>query len=1072
MSAALISANASRDREGRAFLQSPRLAAAAGVTLAATLAVPVFMIPVTGWAQIEEIVVTARKREEALTDVPLSVEAFSGDDLQEKGLDDIAALASQSAAVKFDIGASRSDTRLSIRGLSPTRGRQNAAILVDGLDVSSESVTSSGGSILLNQKLLSLQRVEFLKGPQVALWGRSAFNGAVNFVTKDPPDELAGEFGIDGNEEDQFSARGEIGAPVFGDKLGVMLTGSWWDDDGFYQNAATGGDLGGEEGYGFALKTKSDFGNGFTVKTRAEYNHYEYRPSAEAFIGFNSLLTQPAAALAENPDVPSPRNPDNPAAGTIYPGGGTPALFCLPDLLPPDDPNNPNEVVDRLLNRTLIDQYASLSTDPSNPIIGDGPHCQKLVTTYRGKVPDGDAIKARLATDPFRQQDYEGIDGDTLRFSVQVQWELERGLFTSWTGYTDDDNSETQDSGKYANIDPTSPFGNANVNLFHNDNTKTTEQLQQELRYATRFDGPINVTLGGNFWSENVENGLMSLTMQSSGSYCFYSGLVPENANQNDGLLLGAAGCPGYTSLPIAPFVAGGGTFGDGTPYEGAVPYLRSVPIERDTKHRSIYGMLEFQTSDTTKLTLEGRWSYEDLTVTGPFVLNPFTSSGPGSWSICGAPGKPCDLNYLFHAPGTITSRGGPFWSQSNFQASPEFGGYDGWVPNRPAASSGPGAELTQLEAIDPVCLSDPAVQARIAAVTDGDPNTQEPFDFFQPYCVGNFKRQDQWFSPKITMDWKVNDSSLLYAYWSRAEKPGGFALFTIGSAFMRRDQAEYAPEIMDVYEIGGNTTIFDQTLFLSGAIYFNDYTDKQVLVNALAFDGRPVSRIDNAGAELWGGELSFQWRPMTEFLGGSWGVNGSYLYTHGEYTDFTEVTSSESKIAINGACEQAELSRTVNTVSGPVTVTRAACRINWNGNKFERAPEHSLVGGVTYTRPISDELEFFSGLDAQWKDEQYIEFENESQLDAYWNLDFRTGVRAPQWEVIAYVTNLLDDDTIRSASSQPGLSCCFVLGVATDPSNINGTVGSTAEVPSPKAAFLPPPRIIGLRATYKFGAY
>lgn len=1032
------------------------LASAAAVTLALALLV----VPNTGSAQIEEIVVTARKREEALTDVPLSVEAFSSEDIQEKGLDDIAALAAQSAAIKFDVGAARSDTRLSIRGISPTRGRQNAAILVDGLDVSSESVTSSGGSILLNQKLLSLQRVEFLKGPQIALWGRSAFNGAVNFVTKDPPEELKGELNVDGNQEDQYSVRGEVGLPIFGEKLGIMVTGNWWDDDGFYQNYTTGADIGGEEGYGVALKTKSDFGNGFSVKTRAEFNHYEYRPSAEAIIGFNPPLpTQPAEALAGNPNVPS-----------TVPGytNGTPALFCLPDLLPPNDPDNPNEVLDRLLNQTLLDQYTSLSRDPQNPALGDGPHCQKVVTVATGQLPDGDDLQPRLAVDPFTGQDYEGIDGDTIRLSLQMQWELERGAFTSWTGYTHDDNTETQDSGKYA-ARPRSPLLSENVNLFHNDNTKLTRQFQQELRYATRFDGPVNVTLGGNYWEEDVSNGLGSLTMQASGSYCFYSSAVPENAD-NLGLAFfnGAPPCPGYTSLPIAPFVAGGEfTFGDGTPYPGARPYLRSVPIDRNTDHRSIYGMVEFQTSETTKLTLEGRYSKEDLEIVGPFALNPFTSSGPGSWSICGAPGRPCDLNYLFHAPGTLSAQGGPFWSEARFRQT-----YDAWQPYAPAGSAGTaGATYRQIEVIPDVCLSDPAVQQRIA--TSEATGSDGIFDLFQPYCVGTFERQDEWFSPKVTVDWKPNDTSLVYAYWARAEKPGGFALFTIGSAFMRRDQAEYEPEVMDVYEIGGNTTIFDQTLFLSGAIYFNDYTDKQVLVNGLAFDGRPVSLIDNAGAELWGAEFSFQWRPLSEFLGGTWGVNGAYLYTDGEYTDFTEITSSETKIAINGSCKQAILSREVEISGGQtVLVERPACEINWNGHSFERAPEHSFVGGITYSRPLSDALEAFGGLDAQWKDEQFVEFENETTLDSYWNFDLRAGVRSERWEVLGYVTNLFDDDTIRSASSQPGLSCCFVLGVTTDlRPNGNGSVGSTAEVPSPKAAFLPPPRVIGVRATYRFGA-
>ena len=1049
---------------GRLTYRAPGLGGPACLLAAVLAALPLLTAPLTGWAQIEEIVVTARKREEVLTDVPISVEAFTGEELERKGLNDIADIAAQSASVKFDVGTARSDTRLSIRGISPTRGRQNAAILVDGIDVSSEAVTSSGGSILLSQRLLSLQRVEIVKGPQIALWGRSAFNGALNWVTKDPPSEFHGEVSADGSYGDaggasdteaQTSLKGEIGGPILDEKLGLMLTGGWWDENGFYDNSITGTDLGGEQGYGFALKSKSDFGNGLVLRARAEFSHYEYQPSAEGFLGFNPPLPrQPRSALQENPDVPS----------TAYPGGGTPALFCLPNLLPPNDPNNPNEVVDRLLNQALIDQYTELSRDPSRPALGDGPHCQEVITVARGPLPDGDQLKPRLATNPFTKQDYEGIDGDTIRLSLIGEWELEKGGFTSWTGYTHDDNTESQDSGKYALADPTSPFRNVNVNLFHNDNERLTRQFQQELRYATKFDGPLNVTLGGTYWEEDVSNGLQSLTMQASGSYCFYSSANPGNADAlGNSFFSGAPPCPGYTSLPVAPFVGGGEfTFGDGSPYPGVSPYLRNVPIDRNTDHRSFYGMLEIATGETTKLTLEGRYSKEDLEIVGPFFLNPFASGGPGSWSVCGAPGRVCDETFLFHAPGTLSPQGGPFWSLERFQQT-----YDTWRPYAPVAT---GFTIQQIDAIPEVCRADPAVQARIAAVdsTGQDPN----FDFFNPFCVGTFERSDEWFSPKVTLDWKPNDDSLLYAYWARAEKPGGFALFTIGASGMRRDLAEYEPEKLNTYEIGGNTTVLDNTLLLSGAVYYYDYTDKQVLVNALAFDGRPVSRIDNAPAELWGGELTATWRPLAAFLGGEWALSGSYMYTDGEYGDFIESTSSENKIALNGACKPSTQTTTVNTGTGPVDVIRAACEINWSGRKFERAPEHSVVGSVTYTRPLTASTEIWTGLDAQWRDDQFVEFENETFLEDYTNVNFQLGLRSTRWEVIGYVNNLLDDDAIRSASSNVGLSCCFVLGVSTDlrPGGF-GSVGSTAEVPTPKAAYLTPPRVLGLRATYKFGA-
>lgn len=1045
----------------------------AGPTAARTVllsAVATLLVSPATLAQIEEITVVARKKEERLTDVPLAIEAISGEEIARKGLTNISKLAEQSASIKFDQGSSRQDTRLSIRGISPSRGRQNAAILVDGIDISSEAVTTSGGGFLLNQNLLSLQRVEFLKGPQIALWGRSAFNGAVNFVTKDPPLEWESTVSADANAEDQYQAGLEFGGPVLDDRLGVIFNAAWWDRDGFYDNSITGQNLGREEGFGMSLKTKSSFDNGLTISTRIYYEDYEAGQSPEAFIPFNTLVQQPAEAFQINNDPRLNPNPTPPQANA--------ALYCLFDLLPPDDPNNPNEVRDRLVNQALIDRYAASSRDPSNPIVGDGPHCQRSIPFVTGRVPDGDQLKAMLAPNPFDPgNDFPGIDGDTLRLSVVAKWQLDKGSLNSWTGYTHDDNNEQVDFSRFAIYNPDNPFLDDNVNSFISNNDRKTEQWQQELRYVTEFDGPVNVAIGGNYWKEKVENDSLSLTMQAGNSTCFYSSNVPGNADQASFVTFTGNPCPGYTSVPIQAFVGGGQfTFGNGEPYEGIGEYLRSYEIGRDTDHRSIYGNIDIKMTERLSLSLEGRWSYETLDVTGPVFLNPAASS-PGSWSVCGLPFNACTEEFLFHAPGFYggdpRDLGGPFWSRENFQLpssrrSEAAGGqnvgkstgYDVWDP----------IEFPSLlEVIPDVCLQDPGVQARIEKVqTTGE----DDFDLFHPYCTGKLQRTDQWFSPKATLSFKPTDRSMLYTYWARSEKPGGFALFTVGSAGLREDLAAFDPEVMETYEIGGNVTLLDNTLFLSGAVFYNDYTDKQVLVQGLGADGRSVSRIDNAPAELLGAEIAAQWRPFETFLGGNWNFTAAYTYIDGEYKDFVDNATSENNIASAGNCIPTVLtdSRTDPVTGELVTQARAACQISFDGNKFERAPEHSFVGSIGYIRPVSDELELFTEVGAQWKDKQFVEYTNENYLAAYWNVDFQLGVRASRWEVLGYVQNVFDDDSIRVATNQPALGCCFMVGVSVDVGGNNSGYGSGVDLPLAKAAVLPPPRVLGLRANYRFG--
>ncbi|MEO7386149.1 MAG: Plug domain-containing protein, partial [Gammaproteobacteria bacterium] len=123
------------------------------------------LAPTTGWAQVEEIIVSARKRDESIQDVPIAINAISGEELERKGLNSLADITKGLSSVEFDEGASKSDTRITIRGLSPTRGRQNVAVLVDGIDVSTEAISNSGGGVLLNTRLVDIQRIDVLKGP-------------------------------------------------------------------------------------------------------------------------------------------------------------------------------------------------------------------------------------------------------------------------------------------------------------------------------------------------------------------------------------------------------------------------------------------------------------------------------------------------------------------------------------------------------------------------------------------------------------------------------------------------------------------------------------------------------------------------------------------------------------------------------------------------------------------------------------------------------------------------------------------------------------------------------------------
>ena len=196
--------------------------------------------------QLEEILVTARKKVENLQSVPIAIDAFSAAMLDEKAINTLEGIAKYSTSLTFNQGVLPNDTRPVIRGLNINRGRPNVGILVDGIDISSETLTVAGGGATLNVGLLDLERIEVIKGPQSVTYGRSAFAGAVNYVTKRPQADQ-GVYGYIEGETDEHGYWQGIGNVTFGitDSLAMGITVLKNDFDGHYENPNTGGDLGG-----------------------------------------------------------------------------------------------------------------------------------------------------------------------------------------------------------------------------------------------------------------------------------------------------------------------------------------------------------------------------------------------------------------------------------------------------------------------------------------------------------------------------------------------------------------------------------------------------------------------------------------------------------------------------------------------------------------------------------------------------------------------------------------------------------------------------------------------------------
>ncbi len=1040
-------------------------------------------LPVTGWAQIEEVIVTTRKREESLQDVPIAVVAIGAEEIDRKAINSMQDITKNLSSVEFDEGASNSDTRITIRGLSPTRGRQNVAVLVDGIDVSTEAISSSGGGVLLNTRLVDIERIEVVKGPQLALYGRSAFAGAIQYITKDPSDEFEATIAADANGDDQYTTTLGLSGPVFGDKLGLRFNAAYWDDPGFYDNTITGNSLGDDKGFGLALTAKSQLTDSFSLKFRAEYQDQQSGPAATAFLKFNSETLVPTTASTPYTD---------PVSGIVHP-----ALFRCFEKLSSKAWNN---TLTERNNRLYAPGYTPTgptSAQP-NPVLYSSPYCETAVAGFVGAPGKFNKSDIAVSPNPWTNDDYEGIDRQLLRLSLVADWELEKGTLTSRTGYIHEAADEWSDNGKFAarpnaaTISPptggpylaTNPaYLDANPNSFTVDTDKTTTQLSQELMYRTNFEGPAQLTLGALYWNEKVENDTYSLTLQGSGSHCAWSSATGQTFD-DIGLLDGnpnyvGTSCYGYSERAVAPLARGGFNFTDGTTYNGIQGYVNDAvsPADRDTDHRSLFGMLEYGFTNSIKGTFEGRYSVENVKVTGPLFLDPNASGGPGSWVPCGIFFRPCDNDYLF-------GQYGPFYSQANFEAANNGQqydaagnytivsddavragtGYDIWAPDY-LFTSGPLKGTAYRDAIPATCLADPKVQERLA------PGAVDPFDMFNPFCVSSISRNDSWFSPKLTMSWQVNDDLNTYVSWARSEKPGGFATLSIGSSGLNRELLEYKPEKLVVWEIGAKSQWLDRTLIVNTSFFFQDFTDKQTLVSVINTVGdRLVNKLENVdGAEVYGLELETTWAPETMFLGGNWQFNGSYTWLDAKYVGAEVENTSFTFISAAGNCKMKEVAPS-NTV----------CLVSLDGKTLEDAPKGKFTGSIGYNLPLTEGLSFFTETDFMWVAKRYIEATNENWVESDTNVDLRLGLRGGNWEVMGYVSNVFDDDTVASVLGGPSLSCCFILGSGIDLSGreppaanaANNEPGKTVtvELPQFRAAFAPDPRVIGIRARYKFG--
>ena len=186
-----------------------------------------------------DIIVTARKTSEKLQDVPLTIKALTGQELQDRGIGSVSELSQFTPGLTYSPDFGRSGERPVIRGISALRPEapQPVSVFINGVFVRDAA---------LGLVLDDAERVEVIKGPQSALYGRSTYAGAINYITVKPGNEVTGKLSVTLAGQGERTISGAVTLPIVHDVLSVRVRGRHYEYGGDYTNSLTGNKIGSE----------------------------------------------------------------------------------------------------------------------------------------------------------------------------------------------------------------------------------------------------------------------------------------------------------------------------------------------------------------------------------------------------------------------------------------------------------------------------------------------------------------------------------------------------------------------------------------------------------------------------------------------------------------------------------------------------------------------------------------------------------------------------------------------------------------------------------------------------------
>lgn len=418
-------------------------------TAAAIAATSLTAIPAVAAAQEEGaqqsrdvITVTARRREETILDAPVAVTAFGEEDILNLGLQSVDDVARFTPGLSFSAAFGRSSERPVIRGQANVLAgvqfgvESGTAYFIDGVYYP--------GSIQ-NLDPNDLARVEVIRGPQSALYGRNTYAGAINFVTRGATDTLEGQLRARGGSHGEYEVSAGLSGPM-GDRAGFRISVRDYNYDGEWTNQVTGQTVGSQSTT--SLSGVLDFNpiDNLDFRVRAQYS--------ESRDGTLPLFLQPAAS--------NNCSPGHRSLASWSRSGST---------------NN--------------NQYFCGVIRPAPVALNTGPALPGQPAIVPG-VP-ANALNPFLPFQLYSTGDgtaFDGISNNAILLSGIMNWDIGGSgyVFTLSAGYRDEERRFGSDSDHSSINFVLQPVGMADTGAFF---ANTTRNLVEDYSFEARLASPV-----------------------------------------------------------------------------------------------------------------------------------------------------------------------------------------------------------------------------------------------------------------------------------------------------------------------------------------------------------------------------------------------------------------------------------------------------------------------------------------------------------------------------------------------------------------------------------------------------